>query len=135
MPSVIIIDDEPVNLLVLRTMLEAFGAEVHQAGDPVTGLQMLGARRFDLVLTDIHMPRLTGIELVRLVRGQGGPNAGAVIIAVTADETLSRRELGRQGFDGLIAKPITLQDVEAALHVRARRLVPPLAVRPSVGLG
>jgi CheY-like chemotaxis protein len=135
MPSVIIIDDEPVNLLVLRTMLEVFDAEVHQAGDPLTGLQMLGSRRFDLVLTDIQMPCMTGIELVRRVRGQGGPNAATVIIAVTADETLPPRELARHGVDGLIIKPIALKDVEAALQVRARRLVRPLAPRPDAGLG
>jgi CheY-like chemotaxis protein len=113
--TVIIVDDQSINRIVLRTMLEALGVEVFEANDGVDGLAMLSSRPFDLLLSDIHMPQMGGVEMVRQMREGGGPNRDIAVVAVTADTTLNLRDLAVDGFDGFLAKPITVDGVTRAL--------------------
>jgi CheY-like chemotaxis protein len=101
------VDDDPMNLRVVSEILTAFGFTGVQAGSGEEALDQLIGRRFDVVLMDIHMPRMSGIEVVRRLRASLGPERGTPVIALTADVlTRTRTEYLALGFDDFVTKPI-----------------------------
>jgi CheY-like chemotaxis protein len=93
-------------------MLSSFGHEVAKASSGAEALEAMAVRRFDLVLLDIQMPGMTGVEVLNLLRGSEGPNRDAPVVALTADVTSGgrRRYLGL-GFTEHSSKPIQIQDL------------------------
>jgi len=81
---VLIVDDEPLIRELLRVPLSNAGYEVEQAGDGVEGLESLKAKSFDLVLLDIWMPRMNGIEMLAGLHSLPSPPR---VIVMTADHT------------------------------------------------
>jgi CheY-like chemotaxis protein len=120
--TVLIVDDEPVNRLVLGRMAEHFGAHAAEACSGVEALEMLSAQAFDLVLMDIHMPTMSGIQTVEQLRASTGPNRETPVVAVTGDTTRNLRDYLALGFDGYANKPISLSLVQGMLT--ARRVAP-----------
>ncbi|WP_312163693.1 ATP-binding protein [Phenylobacterium sp.] len=116
--TVLVVDDNRVNQAVARAILEAGGAAVSIADDGIEGLDQLRAGRFDLVLMDVHMPRMDGIEALRRIRlGEAGP-AGVPVLALTADAMSDECErLVALGFDDVHPKPI--QPAELMFSVAA----------------
>jgi CheY-like chemotaxis protein len=81
---VLLAEDNPTNQLVATQMLESLGASVVLAEDGAEALEILGLGTFDVLLIDIEMPRVNGIEMIRTVRGYSGPAAEVPMIALTA---------------------------------------------------
>jgi len=110
--SILIVDDNPVNLTVLDQILAAFGHQVTKAGDGPEALAAAARRPFDLILLDIQMPGMSGVEALKALRKTEGPNRDTRALAVTAD-VLSRDRNGYlgMGFCGHIAKPIRVNDL------------------------
>ena len=106
---VLYIDDNDVNLRVVAAMLEALQVAVSCCSTPTEGLELLERERFDLVLTDIHMPEMSGFDVLRELRFRKGPNRGAPVVALTADLTRDAAQYRELGFDGFIPKPVTLR--------------------------
>ena len=107
-PRVLVVDDHPVNREVARIMLEAFGCVVVEVGDGQEALDAVPAQAFDLVLMDVRMPRMDGLEATRRIRALAGPEAQLPIVAMTADampEDVARC-LGA-GMNAHLAKPIS----------------------------
>jgi len=116
---VLAVDDNAVNLLVLDQLLTSLGHTVAKAGSGAEALRALGEESFDLVLTDIQMPGLTGVDVLEALRCAPGPNQTVPVIALTADVTSGgRQRYLDQGFTEHAAKPIQLQDLLGAI-VRA----------------
>lgn len=68
---------------------------------------MASAHAFDLVLLDIQMPGMTGVEVIAALRAAEGPNQGSPVLAVTADVlSRDRRDYLSLGFSGHVSKPI-----------------------------
>lgn len=65
MTKILVVEDEPANLKILRYILDLEGYETTGAKDGVEALELLAQSRFDLVLSDIKMPRLSGVALAR----------------------------------------------------------------------
>jgi CheY-like chemotaxis protein len=109
---ILAVDDNAVNLLVLEQVLTTFGHDVSKAASGPEALEALAAQPFDVVLLDIQMPEMTGIEVLELLRGADGPNRDAPVVALTADVTSGGREryLGL-GFTEHASKPIQIQEV------------------------
>jgi len=118
--TVLIVDDEPINRLVLARMVEHFGSRCEEAASGAEALALLRSRRFDLVLMDIHMPQMSGIQALQQLRAGAGPNREAPVVAVTGDTTRDRPEYIALGFDDYANKPISLAAVQTML--RARRV-------------
>jgi len=115
---VIYIDDNDVNLRVVAAMLEALQVTVTCCSTPAEGLELLALERFDLVLTDIHMPEMSGFDVLQELRFRKGPNRGAPVVALTADLSRDAAQYRELGFDGFIPKPVTLRPLcEALLQV------------------
>jgi two-component system, sensor histidine kinase and response regulator len=107
--SILVVDDNPVNQMVTRALLERAGAVVQVAGDGSQALDMLSDTHFDCVLMDIQMPVLDGFETTRRIRASS-TLSGNTIIAMTANAASEdRRRCLDAGMNGFITKPIRPQ--------------------------
>lgn len=104
---VLLAEDNPINQLVASQMLESLGAKVVLAEDGAEALEILERETFDVLLVDIEMPRVSGIEVLRTIRGSSGAIAKTPMIALTAYVMREHRAaIDAAGADGVIAKPI-----------------------------
>jgi CheY-like chemotaxis protein len=122
MQKILIVDDEPVNLIVLAAMLEDIGAVVEKASDGAEALWSLENNSYDLLLLDIHMPVMDGIQVAARLRAGRGRNHGIPVVAVTGDTSRSLAEYQALGFDGLVEKPISRMTISNSLTVVHRPL-------------
>jgi len=104
---ILVADDNPINQAVARAVLEAAGADVECASDGAQALERLRVEAFDVVLMDVHMPIMDGIEAVgRLRDGQAG-RPDTPVVALTADAMPGEEaRLKALGFDALQHKPV-----------------------------
>jgi len=128
--TVLHVDDDPVNLRVVEEILTAFGHRAVKALSGAEALEQLGAQAFDVVLMDIHMPEMSGIEVLKRIRGSLGPERDTPVIALTAD-ILSREpsEYLALGFAGFVPKPVMVQGLIAAVTRAAGVAQPALRLR------
>jgi CheY-like chemotaxis protein len=117
--NVLHVDDDPMNLRVVEEILSAFGHNAVKASSGSEALAHLARQVFDVILMDIHMPGMGGIEVVEHLRASDGPSRDTVVIALTADIVSRRPEeyLGL-GFCDFVAKPILVSSLVSAI-VRA----------------
>jgi CheY-like chemotaxis protein len=88
-------------------MLTRLGAEVQEAFDGVAGLEAARCGVFDLILLDVQLPHMDGVEATRAIRGLRGAAAEVPIIALTANAMVHQRaEYLAAGMNGIVAKPI-----------------------------
>ncbi len=114
--QILAVDDNAVNLLVLDQLLSSFGHEVAKASSGPEALEAMAERAFDLVLLDIQMPGMTGVEVLQLLRANDGPNRDAPVVALTADVTSGGRHRYLElGFTEHSPKPIQIGDLTEAI--------------------
>lgn len=105
---ILVVEDNPVNRLVATAMLRKMGHSVSEAQDGAEGLRVAGTETFDIILMDISMPGLDGVETTRRLRGGSGPNVGTPIVALTAHALPADMARFREaGMNTTLTKPIT----------------------------
>ena len=113
---VLVVEDNPVNLLVARRMLESTGCRVASAADGEECLEELARGTFDLVFMDCRMPVLDGFETTRRIRAAEPPGRRLPIVALTASAFPGDVEACRAaGMDDFLAKPFVFEQLQAAL--------------------
>jgi CheY-like chemotaxis protein len=114
--KVLHVDDDPMNLRVVQEILGAFGHDATMACSGAEALERLAVETFDVVLLDIHMPGMTGIEVVERLRATPGPARHVPVVALTAD-VYSRRpaEYVALGFNDFVSKPILVAGLMATI--------------------
>lgn len=113
---VLMAEDNPVNQKLGVLLLERMGCEVTVAGDGRQAVECARAERFDLILMDIQMPEMDGLEATRALRDSGGQSAGVAIIAVTANAMASdRADCMAAGMNDFVAKPFKAADLRACM--------------------
>jgi signal transduction histidine kinase/CheY-like chemotaxis protein len=114
---ILAVDDHAVNLLVLEQLLSPQGHRVSKAATAAEALKLAGAEAFDVILMDIHLPRMSGMQALKSLRTAEGANRVTPVIALTAD-VVSRGEAEYRalGFAGLVTKPVEAEALFAALH-------------------
>ncbi len=118
--NILLVEDNATNRLVARTMLTRLGARIAEAEDGVAGLDAARTGVFDLILMDIQMPHMSGVEATRAIRGLKGPAGQTPIIGLTANVMVHQRaEYLAAGMNGVVAKPIS----PAALLAEISRLM------------
>jgi signal transduction histidine kinase/DNA-binding response OmpR family regulator len=104
---ILVVDDHAINRRVVRMLLAPEGYRVTEAENGQQALEALERGTFDVMLLDIHMPVLDGVETLKRLRASGRPWAAMPVIAVTADAMSGDRERYlAEGMNGYIAKPI-----------------------------
>jgi CheY-like chemotaxis protein len=104
----LLVEDNPTNRLVASKMLEALGVSVAMAEHGGLGVEAAQAGQFDLILMDVQMPVMDGLEATRRIRALGGEAASTPIIGLTANAMAHQRDAYMTaGMDGLVAKPIS----------------------------
>ena len=114
---ILVVEDNPANLSLMQYLLQAFGYSVLVARDGAEGVDITHRDRPDLILMDVQMPRMGGIDAARQIRALDAVRR-VPIVAVTAFAMVGDRErVLAEGFDGYVSKPINPQtfvtDVEA----------------------
>lgn len=129
---VLLAEDNPTNQMVATQMLETLGVEVTVAADGVEALEIFEAGIFDLLLVDIEMPRLSGLDVIRRIRARGDARGAVPLLALTAYALSEHREqIAEAGADGLVSKPIVSVEALAgslAAHVGRLPTVPVASV-------
>ena len=125
--SVLVVDDEPTITEVLSRYLERAGYETRVAADGPQALELAGDRRPDLVILDLMLPGLDGLEVMRRLRAldEGTVRARVPIILLTARGEESDRVVGlRLGADDYVVKPFSPNELVARVDAVLRRAGP-----------
>lgn len=105
--SILVAEDNVLNQAVARAILEAVGCRLDVANDGAEALEMLRRGGYDLVLMDVNMPRMDGLEALARIRAGEAGDPGLPVIALTADAMTGEDErLMALGFDDVQPKPI-----------------------------
>jgi two-component system response regulator ResD len=125
--SVLVVDDEPTIAEVVCRYLEVAGYDARVAGDGARALELADERRPDLVVLDLMLPRIDGLEVMRRLR-QGAEREGArrlAIILLTAKGEESDRVIGlRLGAADYVVKPFSPRELVARVDAVLRRVDP-----------
>ncbi|MBL8798344.1 MAG: response regulator [Planctomycetia bacterium] len=114
---VLLAEDNPVNQRLAVRMLEKLGCRVAVAADGREALNALDAQAFDLVLMDVQMPELDGLEATALIRARETAGRRLPIFALTAHAMKGDRERClAAGMDGYITKPVSPRELEAVIE-------------------
>lgn len=116
---ILVVDDEPQITRVLRTSLQSSGHEVTTAQDGVTALALFLKSQPDLVITDLAMPGMDGIELTREIRQR---SAVPVIVLSVRSQDAQKVAALDEGADDYITKPFSIQELLARVRVQVRRM-------------
>lgn len=113
---VLVVEDNATNRLIATKLLELLGASVETAVDGYLGVEAAARGGFDLILMDIQMPGIDGLEAARRIRALGGAQAATPIIALTANVLAHQRQAYlAAGMDGVVGKPISPSDLIQAI--------------------
>jgi DNA-binding response OmpR family regulator len=129
--TILVVDDEPTLREALVDALEADGFRVVAAADGREALATFRAERPDLVLLDLMLPELSGIEVCRIIRAE----SGVPIVMLTAKDSELDKVVGLElGADDYVTKPFSLRELTARIRALFRRAEPAVALdarRPS----
>jgi len=115
--KILVVDDEPKIRLFIRTNLEARGYEVHLAQDGVEAVEKAALVSPDVIVLDVNMPRMDGIEACRRIREW--TNTPIIILSVREDEKDKVKALN-EGADDYVTKPFGIEELLARIKVALR---------------
>lgn len=110
MAKLLIVDDSRMIRTMLRGLLQGLGiGRIDEAPDGAAALELFHLTAYDLVLTDWNMPRLTGLELLRMIR-HGPVRSDTAVLLISGDVTAGRIvEASGAGATGFVAKPFAVK--------------------------
>ncbi|MBL8523887.1 MAG: response regulator [Betaproteobacteria bacterium] len=119
-PMILIVEDDEKSRRLMRDVLEHQGYDVMETNQGEIGLELMRKLQPSLVLMDIHLPGISGLEAIREIRGDS-TLAATPVVAVTASVMGNARDKIRDaGFDGFEPKPLNLKEFLGTV----RRLAP-----------
>lgn len=128
--SVLCVEDNPVNQKVVNRLIGKRVNNLTFANNGREALDILGLQHVDVVLMDIHMPVMDGIEATLEIRGSKEPWANVIIIALTADPDYQQKRICKNiGMDDTIAKPVKREDILQAFD-RTLGTISPEFIQP-----
>ena len=116
-PHILIVDDNATNRVVAQALCEMFGCTSETVEDGLEALQAVQERAFDLVLMDIKMPRMDGVQATCAIRALTGPAADIPIVALTANaDPDDARTYLSIGMCDVVEKPIKPERLRRAIN-------------------
>ncbi|CAN0178341.1 unnamed protein product [Discosporangium mesarthrocarpum] len=91
-PSILVAEDNPINRRVVMHMLRALQVHCDYAADGVEAVAACRKQEYDIILMDMMMPNMDGVEATRLIRNSGEVNVNTPVLALTANSTLEARD-------------------------------------------
>lgn len=107
--NILFVDDDAMNRRVVKDMLSVVGAQMDEADCGESGLLMVDASDYQVILMDLRMPGMDGLTATRLIRERADTKAQVPIIVVTADTSSDLAErCTSAGADGVLMKPVAM---------------------------
>jgi two-component system KDP operon response regulator KdpE len=116
--KILIVDDEPQITRVLRTALSTQGYSLRIAANGVEGMEAVHSWKPDLVITDVSMPQMNGVELCREIRAV---SQIPIIVLSVRNQDLMKVEALDAGADDYVTKPFSIQELQARVRAQLRR--------------
>lgn len=114
--DVLLVEDNAINREVVRRMLESAGHTVTEAVNGFEGVRLATTRQFDIVLMDVSMPGMDGVEATKAIRGLPAPHGSVRIVGLTAHALPAEQaRFAEAGMDECLVKPIRLSALTAVL--------------------
>lgn len=124
-PRLLLAEDDAINQQVTRHLLQKLGYQVDLVGDGDLALAALERRRYDLVLLDVQMPSMDGLEVARAIRQRWPAEQQPYLVAITADVAEGARAAClNAGMDDYIGKPLQAAELMQVIEMRALRSRP-----------
>lgn len=115
-PLVMVVEDNEDNLLLMSYVVESIGCRLISQNNGLSAISLAKQHQPDLIILDILMPGISGIDLIRILRKESVTSM-IPVIAVTALSGIEERcRIMNEGFDDYIGKPYSIDDLEALLH-------------------
>ncbi|MEL7488364.1 MAG: response regulator, partial [Pseudomonadota bacterium] len=115
--TILLAEDNQINAVLATALIKRAGHEVNVAINGAEALNALDADNYDLILMDMHMPEMDGLEAARQIRGLESEKANIPIIALTANAMAAdRQKCLAAGMDDFLSKPFEPEDFHAMLH-------------------
>ncbi len=115
--EILVVEDNLTNQKVAKQMLKRLGYEADIARDGVEAVHAVENKGYDLILMDVHMPQMDGLEATRRIRGKVYPHGAPKIIALTADVLKGEREVCLDaGMDDYLTKPIKIEVLKTVIE-------------------
>ena len=125
MTRILAVDDSSTMREVVKLALKLAGFEVTQANDGAEALKAAQGSQYDLVLADVNMPNMDGIELIRQLRTMDAYKAIPILMLTTESDLVRRHEGKSAGATGWIVKPFLPDRLVEAVHKALGRPYPP----------
>jgi len=107
--KILYVEDDPMNRSVVKAMLEVAGSDMDEAESGALGLAMVDRETYEVILMDLRMPGMDGLETIRGIRARGDDKALTPIIVVTADTAPHLKAACLStGADDFIMKPVAM---------------------------
>ncbi len=114
--QILVVEDNPINCVVIRRMLEKLGHSVDMVSDGETAIRRVQETHCDLVLMDVNMPVLDGLQATRQIRSLQTSRANVPIFALTASALVNDRQAClNAGMNGHLSKPISMEALRAVI--------------------
>ena len=115
--EVLVAEDHPINQKFVGMLLQKLGHRVTFAGNGVEALQQAQASRFDMILMDVHMPEMDGLESARMIRQLPAPYGEVPIIGLSADVMNEAKDRAlAAGMTAFVSKPVQKNELETAMR-------------------
>ena len=122
MSLILIVEDNDKNLKLVRDVLQVKGFSTIEAGTAEDGIKLAAERKPDLILMDIHLPGMNGIDALKVLRGDAATSKIPVIAVTASVMQQDRKLITEAGFDGYVGKPINLKEfLDAVRDILARK--------------
>lgn len=115
MATILTVDDSPSVRQMVKLVLGSSGHAVTEACDGADGLAKASAQRFDLVLTDLNMPVMNGIEMIRGLRKMPALTGVPIVFITTESDDAAKQEAKAAGATGWITKPFKPEQLHAVV--------------------
>jgi two-component system KDP operon response regulator KdpE len=129
---ILVVDDEPQITRVLRTTLSSHGYEIRVANDAEAALDVFSDWPPELVITDLSMPNISGIDLTKKVRALS--DVPIIVLSVRGEERIKIEALDA-GADDYVTKPFNMNELLARVRANLRRFTPPEAPEEEIVVG
>ena len=116
MPAVLVIDDEPMIRELLKLHLQKDGCEVRCAADPAEGLRAVIESPPDLILLDVHMPYMSGLEVLKVIKSDPQSRHIPVVMLTSSTDDETWLAATQAGAEAYLTKPVAREELIRTLQ-------------------